>query len=166
MDRMASIMGAAYILCAVVAATCGRLSDRWIAGGATPTLVRKGFTSAGMAGAAIFAVPCVLAGPRVATAMVLLMAASLGVSSSNVWAITQTLAGPRAAGRWTGIENFVGNLGGALVPALTGFVLSRTGHYFWAFAITAVVSLLDALCWALWIGRVEPVAWRSASLSS
>jgi len=161
MDQMAGVMGAAYVICALVAATCGWLSDRWIAAGAAPTLVRKGFTSIGMAGAAIFVVPCVLAGPRVATVMVILVAASLGVSSSNVWAITQTLAGPRAAGRWTGIENFVGNLGGAVAPALTGFVLGRTGHYFWAFAITAVVSLLGALSWAFWIGRVEPVAWAS-----
>jgi len=95
--------------------------------------------------------------------MAVLVAASLGVCSSNVWAITQTLAGPSAAGRWTGIENFVGNLGGAVAPALTGFVLGRTGHYFWAFVITAVVSLLGALSWALWIGRIEPVVWASQS---
>src|SRR5438874_8181324 len=161
MDQMAAVMGAAYVSCALVAATCGWLSDRWIAAGVTPTLVRKGFRSVGMAGAAVFAVPCVLAGPRLATVMVVLMAASLGVCSSNVWAITQTLAGPRAAGRWTGIQNFVGNLGGALAPVLTGFVLGRTGHYFWAFAITAVVSLLGALSWAFWIGPVEPVVWSS-----
>src|SRR5439155_934897 len=49
----------------------------------------------------------------------------------------------------------------AVAPALTGFVLGRTGHYFWAFAITAVVSLLGALSWAFWIGRVEPVVWAS-----
>ena len=162
MDQMASVMGAAYVSCALVAAACGWLSDRWIVGGATPTLVRKGFTSVGMAGAAVFAVPCVLAGPRLATVMVVLMAASLGVCSSNVWAITQTLAGPRAAGRWTGIQNFVGNVGGAVAPALTGFVLGRTGgQYFWAFAITAAVSLLGAFSWAFLIGRVEPVAWAS-----
>ncbi len=161
MGQMAAVMGAAYVFCALVAATCGWLSDRWILAGATPTVVRKGFTSVGMAGAAIFLLPCVLAGSRLATVMAVLVAASLGVCSSNVWAITQTLAGPSAAGRWTGIENFVGNLGGAVAPALTGFVLGRTGHYFWAFAITAVVSLLGALSWALWIGRVEPVVWAS-----
>jgi MFS family permease len=159
MDQMAATMGAAYVVCAVVAAACGWLSDRWIAAGATATLVRKGFTGAGMAGAAAFLVPCVLAGPGLATVMVVLVAASLGVCSSNVWAITQTLAGPYAAGRWTGIQNFVGNLGGAAAPALTGFVLGRTGRYSWAFAITAAMSLLGALCWAFWIGRVEPVAW-------
>jgi MFS family permease len=161
MDQMAAVMGAAYIMCALVAATCGWLSDRWIVAGATPTLVRKGFTSAGMAGAALFLIPGVFAGPRVTAVMLVLVAASLGVSSSNVWAITQTLAGPRAAGRWTGIENFVGNLGGAVAPVLTGFVLGRTGHYLWAFAITAIVSLLGALSWAFWIGPVEPVVWSS-----
>lgn len=161
MAQMAAVMGAAYIFCALVAATCGWLSDRWIVAGATPTIVRKGFTSVGMAGAAIFLVPCVLAGSRLTTVLVVLVAASLGVCSSNVWAITQTLAGPSAAGRWTGIENFVGNLGGAVAPALTGFVLGRTGHYFSAFAITAVVSLLGALSWAFWIGRIEPVQWVS-----
>jgi len=161
MDQMAAVMGAAYVVCAVVAATCGWLSDRWIAAGATPTVVRKGFTSVGMAGAALFLIPSVFAGPKLASAMLVLVAASLGVSSSNVWAITQTLAGPRAAGRWTGIENFVGNLGGAVAPVLTGFVLGRTGHYFWVFAITAAVSLLSALSWAFWIGPIEPVVWSS-----
>ena len=161
MDQMAAVMGAAYVACALVAATCGWLSDRWIVGGATPTHVRKGFTSVGMAGAALFLIPSVFAGPKLCAVMLVFVAASLGVSSSNVWAITQTLAGPRAAGRWTGIENFVGNLGGAAAPVLTGFVLGRTGHYFWAFAITAVVSLLGALCWAFWIGQVEPVVWSS-----
>jgi MFS transporter, ACS family, D-galactonate transporter len=161
MDKMAAIMGAAYVVCAAVAAICGRLSDRWIVAGATPTLVRKGFTTAGMASAALFVLPCVLAGHRLTIVMVVLVAASLGVCSSNVWAITQTLAGPRAAGRWTGIQNFVGNLGGAVAPALTGFVLGRTGHYFWAFAITSAITLLGALCWAFWIGPVKPVAWAS-----
>ena len=163
MDQMAAVMGAAYVVCALVAATCGWLSDRWIVAGATPTVVRKGFTSVGMAGAALFLIPNVFAGPKLTSLMLVLVAASLGVSSSNVWAITQTLAGPRAAGRWTGIENFVGNLGGAAAPTLTGFVLGRTGHYFWAFAITAVVSLLGALSWAFWIGSVEPVVWPSRS---
>lgn len=163
MNQMAAVMGTAYLFCALVAATCGWLSDRWIVAGATPTVVRKGFTSVGMASAAIFLVPCVLAGPGLTTVMAVLVAASLGVCSSNVWAITQTLAGPSAAGRWTGIENFVGNLGGAVAPALTGFVLGRTGHYFWAFVITAVVSLLGALSWAFWIGRIEPVVWASQS---
>ena len=159
--RMAVIAGGSYLSCAVTAAICGRLSDWWIARGASPTLVRKAFTGGGMTGAAIFAIACVLTGPACSTAAVILTTSSLGVSSSNVWAITQTLAGPRAAGRWTGLQNFVGNFAGIVAPALTGFVLDRSGNFFWPFAITAVMCLLGAASWIFLIGPVKPVAWPS-----
>jgi len=54
--------------------------------------------------------------------MLLLAVISFGAAASNLWAITQTLAGPQAAGRWTGFQNFVGNLGGVVAPAITGSV--------------------------------------------
>jgi MFS transporter, ACS family, D-galactonate transporter len=163
MDRMAVIAGASYLSCAVTAAICGRLSDWWIGRGASPTLVRKTFTGGGMAGAAIFAIACVLTGPGFSTAAVILTTSSLGMSSSNVWAITQTLAGPHAAGRWTGLQNFVGNFAGIVAPALTGIVLDRTGNFFWPFAITAVMCLLGAASWIFLIGPVKQVVWNDRS---
>lgn len=163
MDRMAVIAGVSYLACAVTAAICGRLSDWWIDRGASPTLVRKTFTGGGMAGAAIFAIACVLTGPGFSTAAVILTTSSLGMSSSNVWAITQTLAGPQAAGRWTGLQNFVGNFAGIIAPALTGFVLDRTGNFFWPFAITGVMCLLGAASWIFLIGPVKQVAWGAAT---
>lgn len=163
MDRMAVIAGASYLSCAVTAAICGRLSDWWIGRGASPTLVRKTFTGGGMAGAAIFAMACVLTGPSFSTTAVILTTSSLGMSSSNVWAITQTLAGPQAAGRWTGLQNFVGNFAGIVAPALTGFVLDRTGSFFWPFAITAGMCLLGAASWIFLIGPVKQVAWNDRS---
>ena len=159
---MAVIAGGSYLSCAVTAAVCGRLSDWWIGRGASPTLVRKTFTSGGMAGAAVFALTAVLTGPGFSTAAVILTTSFLGMSSSNVWAITQTLAGPQAAGRWTGLQNFVGNFAGILAPALTGFVLDRTGNFFWPFAITAVMCLLGAGSWVFLIGPVKQVNWRAA----
>lgn len=83
-----------------------------------------------------------------------------GVASSNIWAITQTLAGPQAAGRWTGFQNFVGNLSGVVAPALTGFVLDRTGHLYWAFAILTCVALTGTMSWVFLVGRIEQVAWH------
>ena len=163
MDRMAVITGASYLSCAVTATVCGRLSDWWIGRGASPTLVRKTFTSGGMAGAALFAMAAVLTGPGLSTAAVILTTFFLGVSSSNVWAITQTLAGPQAAGRWTGLQNFVGNFAGIVAPALTGFVLGRTGNFFWPFAITAVMCLFGGASWIFLIGPVKQVAWNDRS---
>ena len=159
MNRMAVIAGGSYFSCAVTAAICGRLSDWWIRRGVSPTLVRKAFTSGGMAGAAIFAFAAVLTGPGFSTAAVILTTSFLGMSSSNVWAITQALAGPQAAGRWTGLQNFVGNFAGIVAPNVTGLVLDHTGSFFWPFAITAVMCLLGAASWIFLIGPVTQVEW-------
>ncbi|MGB6883555.1 MAG: hypothetical protein WBE10_05875 [Candidatus Acidiferrum sp.] len=92
--------------------------------------------------------------------------AAAGLCTSNLWAITQTLAGPQAAGKWTGLQNFVGNFAGIVSPALTGLVVERTGHFFWAFAVTSGVLMAGALSWALVVGRVAPVQWESKGLVS
>jgi MFS family permease len=89
--------------------------------------------------------------------------AGAGLCTSNLWAITQTIAGPLAAGKWTGLQNFVGNFAGIVSPALTGFVVQRTGHFFWAFAVTAGVLLAGALSWAFVVGAVEPLQWQGKS---
>jgi MFS transporter, ACS family, D-galactonate transporter len=101
----------------------------------------------------------VLAGPLLSLVMLMLAAIGYGVYTSNLWAVTQTLAGPQAAGRWTGMQNFLGNLSGILAPAVTGFVVYRTGHFFGAFAITSAISLLGSLAWIFAVGRLEEVAW-------
>jgi len=164
MNKMARITGVAYLSAAIVTTACGWLSDRWIDAGATPTRVRKTFTGVGMTGAAIFLMACVVAPPDLSVVLLILTTVSFGVAASNMWAITQTLAGPQAAGRWTGLQNFVGNLAGPVAPALTGLVLDRTGQFFWPFAITSGVVLLGALSWIFVVGPVEPVVWpQSAS---
>lgn len=156
---MAKIASLCYVAAAVVALISGRLSDRFIVGGASPGLVRKGFTGVAMICAALSLIGVVAAGPVLSIVMLVLATASYGMCCSNVWAITQTLAGPAAAGRWTGLQNFVGNLAGITAPALTGFIVDRTGHFFLAFAITAGVSLLGSIIWVFFIGPVVPVAW-------
>jgi sugar phosphate permease len=161
MTQMAKITGTAYISAAIVGTLCGWLSDRWIAGGRTPTRVRKTFTGTGMACAGVFLLACVASGSTLSILMVVMATVSYGICSSNVWAITQTLAGPQAAGRWTGVQNFMGNLAGVVAPAFTGFVVDRTGEFFWSFVIAAAVSGFGTLCWVFFVGPVRQVAWRA-----
>ncbi len=160
MGTMARVGGLAYLLGACFCTLSGRLSDRWIMSGATPTLVRKTFTGGGIAMAGIFLGLAVVSGPRTCLAMLVLGVIAFGVCSSNVWAITQTLAGPQAAGRWTGFQNFVGNLAGVVAPAVTGFVVARTGHFYLAFAIVTAIALAGTLTWAFLVGPVEQVTWH------
>lgn len=160
MDKMARIGGTAYLLGACFATLSGWLSDRWIMSGATPTRVRKTFTGGGLALAGIFLGLAAVAGPVLSIAIVILGVVFFGANASNIWAITQTLAGPQAAGRWTGSQNFFGNLAGVVAPALTGLVLERTGHFYWAFAILTAVALIGSLSYIFLIGPVEQVVWH------
>jgi ACS family D-galactonate transporter-like MFS transporter len=159
MNKMAKLGGIAYLLGAIFAIFCGWLSDRWIASGASPTLVRKTFTGGGLALAGLFIGLAEVSSTNACMAALILGVMSFGAVSSNVWAITQTLAGPVAAGRWTGFQNFVGNLAGIVAPWLTGFVLERTGHFSWAFIIMTAVALSGAASWFFIVGPVEPVVW-------
>ena len=160
MSTMARIGGLAYLLGACSSTVSGWLSDRWIMSGGTPTCVRKTFTGGGLILAGTFLGLSAATGPRSCLVMLVLGVISFGVTSSNVWAITQTLAGPQAAGRWTGFQNFIGNLAGVVAPALTGFVVGRTGHFYWAFAILLAVAIMGTLSWVFLVGPVEPVVWN------
>ncbi len=160
MNDMAKIAGIGYLLAACASAFSGWLSDRWIQNGATPTLARKTVVIAGIASAAALLGLSGIGAPAFAVTTIVLGIGCFGVYSSNVWAITQTLAGPKAAGRWTGFQNFVGNMAGVVGPSLTGFVLDRTGHFYWAFAILDLVVLLGVLSWLFLVERVELVEWR------
>ena len=146
---------------AVAATSAGWVSDRCIALGKAPSRVRKPCMVVGQVGAGISLAACVGGGPVLSVACLLLSAAFWGISASNTWAITQTLAGPQAAGKWTGLQNFLGNLAGWIAPVLTGFVVDKTGGFFWAFIITAVIALLGSLSWIFIVGALRQVDWAT-----
>lgn len=159
MTEMAEIGGMIYLLQAVSSVVFGRLSDRWIASGATPTRARKTMM---IAGALITAACLIVAGigdNRVAIGALLLSGAFGGLSASNLYAVGQTLAGPAAAGKWIGWQNFIGNLAGIVAPALTGYVVDQLGGFGVAFAMAAAVSAAGGLSWAFIVGRVAPIDW-------
>jgi ACS family D-galactonate transporter-like MFS transporter len=159
-DSMARIGGSTFLMAALSSPICGWLSDRWISAGATPTRVRKIFMGAGMFCNGLFLVGCAVAPDKLLVVLLLLAGASFGLVSSNLNAITQTLAGPHAVGRWMGAQNFVANLAGAVAPALTGFLVGRTGTFYWPFLITSLIAWIGALHWVLVVGPVETVVWK------
>lgn len=160
LGTMAKISGVGYLCYSAGAAIFGWLSDRWIAAGATPTLVRKTFAGIGAGSAGLLLLGCALAGPTASVILLLLAFGAGGMCGSNIWAITQTIAGPKMAGRWTGLQNFLGNLAGIIAPAVTGFVIDFTGRFIVAFAIMAVVAILAALSYFFVIGPVKEIAWE------
>lgn len=138
----------------------GWLSDIWIRRGGTPNLVRKTFIIGGLVGCAAFLMPAAIASDQVTAMSLLILAAFIyGLFSSNLWAVTQTLAGVIAAGKWTGLQNGVGNLAGIAAPVVTGFIVERTGAFYLAFVWVCVNLLVSAFSYLVIVRRVEPVSW-------
>lgn len=159
LTAMAKIGGAGYLISAASATLSGWLSDRWIMAGGTPTTVRKTFAGGAIGICGILLGLSAIAGPSACVPLLFAGLAFFGASSSNVFAISQRLAGPQAAGRWTGFQNGIGNTAGVVVPVVTGFVLARTGNFFWAFALLTTVALLGTASWLFIVGEVEQVTW-------
>jgi len=165
LDRMAVISGTYFGLAALAALGCGWLSDRAIARGRQPERLRVRLAAVGLAGVALALVIVAFVSPALSLAFLFIAAISNGVTGASLWAVTQTLAGATAAGRWTGAQNFLGNLAGIAAPALTGVIVDRTGHFAGAFAVTALVATLGAAAWSGLVGDGRAVAWGPVGAS-
>jgi MFS transporter, ACS family, D-galactonate transporter len=167
LQTMSLVGGGAFLALAISVVTFGWLADRWIAASNNPTLVLKTLCGAGLALASFsFVMVFLVANHTVAMIILIFSCITLGMCSPNLWTMTQILAGPQTAGKWAGLENFCGNLAGIIAPIAVGVILQRTGEFFWAFAITGGVTLLGAASYIFVVGPVEPVAWKSATLTS
>src|SRR5581483_773776 len=123
MGEVAKYGGLLFFMSAISAVLWGKLSDRWIQAGATPTRVRKACLTVGPVGIGICLVFTAITHGPVFILMLAMTGFFLGMGGCNTWAVTQTLAGPYAAGRWAGVQNFVGNFAGWIAPILTGYLI-------------------------------------------
>ena len=155
--RMALYGALAYFLIALSAVVAGRISDILIARGATPNRVRKTFVGTGLTLSTLIVAVAVVKSDHLAMGLLMLTGLCYGLYSSNVYAITQTLAGPRAAGKWTGLQNGFGNLAGVAAPWLTGWVVDRTGEFYWAFVVAAAFAVGGAMMYLLGVGPIRRV---------
>ncbi|HTT66057.1 MAG TPA: MFS transporter [Bryobacteraceae bacterium] len=155
-----------YVCMAVSSITGGILADHWIARGAAPVKVRRRFLVTGLTLTAAL-LPLVLL-PRLewALAGLFLSCLTFGIYASNLFSLTQTLAGAAAAGRWTGLQNACGNVAGIISPALTGWIVSATGHFSLAFVAASVACLLGASSFGLLVRETVPAESAAAARQS
>jgi MFS family permease len=141
---------------------CGRLSDWFISRGYPAATVRKTFMVGGLL-MAMLVLPAGLVNSR-SMAMSFLIAACIcfGACSSHIWLITQRLAGPLAAGRWTGMQNGIGNTAGIVAPILTGWIVKRTGKFYLAFVVVTVILFIGAASYMFIVRAIDPVRWSTS----
>jgi len=155
-----------YAVDAAAALATGWLTDLCVRHGLAVGLVRKSAMAVGWSTAAIGFIGCAWADAHSYLPWLMVAGVGLGTGNAGLFAITQTLAGPRASGRWCALQNGLANLAGVISPALTGFIVDRTGHFRAALVITAGVCLLGATVWALGIGELRQVTWTNDRASA
>ncbi|MBK5188878.1 MAG: MFS transporter [Gemmatimonadaceae bacterium] len=165
LTRMATIGGLTYVMHAVGAWCTGLVVDRWIESGETPHRVYATTLVTSQISSAVCLVGVLLGGPLLLDVSLLAVGFTFGLASPTLYAVGQLLAGPKAAGRWIGFQGAVGNLAGIAGPAITGFLVDRTGSFYSAFALAIGVSLLGVLAWTIVVPRIAQVEWGRASTS-
>jgi MFS family permease len=156
---LARAAGAYYLVDSASALLTGCLCDRWIQRGARAGFVRKAASAGGHVTAAVAMIACAFAGAESYYPWLLLAGVGSGAAGCGVFLFSQTIAGPRAAGQWSALQNGFGNFAGLTGPALTGFLVDRSGHFFSAFALAATISVAGALVWVYGV-RLAPVNWQ------
>lgn len=159
--EMSRLTTAVFLLIGLSTLVAGWMSDRLIARGISPTLVRKAVVAGGLSLASVLLAIAAVPRGHAAVGLALLAVACVGYGAfaSNHWAITQTLAGPAMAGRWSGLQNGFANFSGIAAPWVAGGITQANGSARMAFAVAGGVALAGALSWALLVSRVEPVSW-------
>ncbi len=159
MGNMAGIAGVLYSVDSMAAIATGWIADRFIARGHESVTVRKSSMAVGFSIATLGLMACAFAGPHTYFWCLLVTGIGVGSGSSGAFAVGQTLAGPRMAGRWIGLQNGVANLSGVTGPALTGFLIDRTGNFDAALGTAASIALCGALAWVFVVRKPAAEAW-------
>jgi ACS family glucarate transporter-like MFS transporter len=153
--EMGVYSAAPYLAMSVIIVLSGWLSDWLVSSGKNEITVRKVLILVGLAVGCLI-VPAGMVQDKMAAVWLLTISlCGLGICSPNTWALTQAVCEKRIVGTVSGIQNFGGNLGGILAPALTGFVAHATDSFALALGLTGGVLVVGML--AYWFLVSEPV---------
>jgi len=129
----------------------------WVAGGLSDWMVkltgsavkgRRLLAVIAMFGMAVFVVPGALVQNNVvAVACISVVIFLSNVASTSSWALVSAVAPQGQVASLGAVQNFGGYIGGALAPAVTGFVVQATGSFVPAMLLGAVVVSLSALAY-------------------
>ena len=159
MQQMAREGALFYLLYAAASPILAWIADAWVRAGASPNFVRKLWMGIGHVTIAAALLGCAAASTRTSFVCLMIVGIACGFTGPTIYVFAQTLAGPAVAGRWTGLQNSFANLAGIVVAPLTGWVVDRTGQFWWAFVVAALVTLLGGAFWVLLTGPLAQVKW-------
>jgi ACS family D-galactonate transporter-like MFS transporter len=155
-NEMAIYSAAPFLLMSAIIIVSGLLSDWLVRQGREEKLVRKIFILVGLAVGCLI-VPAGMVNDKMTAVWLLTISlCGLGICSPNTWTLTQVVCQKKIVGTVSGIQNFGGNLGGILAPALTGFIVHASGSFALALGLVGVILVVGMLAyWFLISEEVE-----------
>ncbi|WP_250503931.1 MFS transporter [Caballeronia sp. AZ7_KS35] len=135
----------------------GWIIDRMIARGHDESRVRKAVLIFGMICALGILGVIGTSDPRWAIAWISISLGGLAIAGAVTWSIPSLIAPRGGVGTVSGIMNCVGNVMGAVAPALTGFIVSATHSFENAFWVAGMVIFVGILSIVFVLGRIEPI---------
>ena len=138
---------APYLIMSVTIILSGFLSDQLIRRGYSEISVRKTFILVGLVIGLLIVPAGMVENKLTAVWLITLSLCGLGICSPNTWTLTQAVCSKNLVGTVTGIQNFGGNLGGVLAPAVTGYV-AHTRSFAAALTIAGGMLILGIVSYA------------------
>jgi MFS transporter, ACS family, D-galactonate transporter len=119
------------------------MSDRLVVRGASISSVRRSFAVGGIFASTLFIVVAALSHEVwLAITALTLAVSTLSLATASANAMPIDVAPPHLVSSCVSIQNFGGNIGGALAPLVTGLLISWTGSFVVPLLFTAVVGLV------------------------
>jgi ACS family D-galactonate transporter-like MFS transporter len=81
----------------------------------------------------------------------------LSAASPVGWSIPSLIAPRESVGTLGGIMNFCSQLSAIAAPVVTGYILSGTHSFFWAFAAAAAFLIVGICGYVFLLGNMEPI---------
>ncbi len=154
--EMAVLSSVPYLFSILITVSSGMLSDWFVRRGYDEVRVRKTFIVIGLA-IACFIVPAGMVEDKMTSIWLLTISlCGLNVCGPNTWSLTQAVCDKKITGTMAGIQNFGGNVGGIIAPALTGFIAYTTKSFALALGLAGVILVGGIIAyWFLVSERVE-----------
>ncbi len=141
-----------------VAATIagGHISDWMVRRGARVTVARKVLSCSGLCLATVFTLLGAYSDSTwPAVTYLTLAVASFSLATGSIQTMMVDIAPPHFVASLGSLQNFLGNVGGALAPLVTGILLAKTKSFTLPLIVTAFVALFAAACYAFIVGNLD-----------
>jgi len=140
-----------YLAMSVTILSSGVLSDVLIRKGYFEITVRRVLIVIGMVIACSIVPAGLVEDKMTAVGLLTVSLCGLGIASPNCWALTQAVCSKTVVGTVSGIQNFGGNVGGIIAPALTGYIAHTTGSFALALSVTGGILIFGVFCYWLMV---------------